>query len=406
MSTSADSRSDSTAPPPWGATAVRAAIALLPRAQEIADSSVGWVCEHDPEYSDLVTVSDLRHASRRCVQLVLSQVAAVPLSDELRGAPHTIGQARAAQGAPLEAVLRALRIDYRLVWEAMLDLAATDDDLDMLELLTDGAARVWDVIDAISVAAAAAYREVEAELRRSSEEHARVLMSALLRGSAPVSSTVREAAAHIGLSASERFVVCCADAASPSAVSGETMLRTLAGSGLRSAWYTEAGSHIGVVQVGSQSPEVVRDALATISDIRVGISAVADGLGAVRDNLWQAEAALRATPPGTSGAATIETRLLASIAAAAHDLVLLLSRRVLDPLSGLRPAERDRILRTVATYLAGKGSVADTANELHYHRNTIVNHLRQFEQHTGKSLHIPRDIAEIVIALEAERTAG
>jgi hypothetical protein len=406
MSTSADSRSDSTAPPSWGATAVRAAIALLPRAQEIADRSVDWVCEHDPEYTDLVTVADLRHASRLCVRLVLSQVAGVRLSDELREAPQTIGQARAAQVAPLEAVLRALRIDYRLVWEAMLDLAATDDDLDMLELLTDGAARVWDVIDAISVAAAAAYREVEAELRRSSEEHARVLMSALLRGSAPVSSTVRQVAAHTGLTASEQFVVCCADAASPSAVSGETMLRTLAGTGLRSAWYTEAGSHTGVVQIGSQSPEVVRGALATISDIRVGISAVAAGLGAVRDNVWQAEAALRAIPPGTAGAATIETHLLESIAAAAHDLALLLSRRVLDPLSTLRPAERERILRTVATYLAGKGSVAETAGELHYHRNTIVNHLRQFEQHTGKSLHIPRDIAEIVIALEAERTAG
>jgi PucR C-terminal helix-turn-helix domain/GGDEF-like domain len=379
---------------------------LLPRAQEIADRSVGWVCEHDPEYTDLVTVADLRHASRLCVQLVLSQVAALPAADELRDAPQAIGQARAAQAAPLEAVLRALRIDYRLVWEAMLDLAATEDDLDMLELLTDGAARVWDVIDAISVAAAAAYREVEAELRRSSEEQARVLMSALLRGTAPVSSTVRQAAAHIGLSPNERFVVCCADAASSSAVSGETMRRALAGGGLRSAWYTEAGSHIGVVQIGSQSSDVVRDAFATISDIRVGISSAAGGLGAVRDNLWQAEAALRAIPPGASGAATIETHLLASIAAAAHDLVLLLSRRVLGPLSVLRPSERARILRTVATYIGGRGSVAETADELHYHRNTIVNHLRQFELHTGKSLHIPRDLAEIVIALEAERTAG
>jgi DNA-binding PucR family transcriptional regulator len=74
---------------------------------------------------------------------------------------------------------------------------------------------------------------------------------------------------------------------------------------------------------------------------------------------------------------------------------------VLAPLSALRPAERERLLRTVSSYLAGSGSVAETASELHYHRNTIINHLRQFEECTGKSLHRPRDVAEIVIALEA-----
>jgi DNA-binding PucR family transcriptional regulator len=69
----------------------------------------------------------------------------------------------------------------------------------------------------------------------------------------------------------------------------------------------------------------------------------------------------------------------------------------------LRPSERERILRTVAAYIAGGGSVARTAAELHYHRNTIVNHLRQFERRSGRSLHEPRDLAEIVLALEAER---
>jgi len=60
----------------------------------------------------------------------------------------------------------------------------------------------------------------------------------------------------------------------------------------------------------------------------------------------------------------------------------------------------------VVAYVAGGGSVAQTAAELHYHRNTIINHLRQFEQRTRRSLHDPRDLAEIVLALEAERLSG
>jgi DNA-binding PucR family transcriptional regulator len=186
-------------------------------------------------------------------------------------------------------------------------------------------------------------------------------------------------------------------------ISEEALRRALARAGMRSAWHSESGTHLGIVQIGSESPQQVGGVLAMISGVRAGLSSVADGLGATRENVWQAEAALRAIAPGEAGTATIETHLLASIASAALDLAALLSRQVLGPLSALRPAERERILRTVAAYISGGGSVAQTAAELHYHRNTIVNHLRQFERQTGRSLHEPRDLAEIVLALEAER---
>jgi DNA-binding PucR family transcriptional regulator len=94
------------------------------------------------------------------------------------------------------------------------------------------------------------------------------------------------------------------------------------------------------------------------------------------------------------------------MASAAPDLAALVSRHVLGPLRDLRPSERDRILRTVAAFIAAGGSVARTAADLHYHRNTIVNHLRRFEGQTGRSLHQPRDVAEIVFALEAQRLGG
>ena len=96
----------------------------------------------------------------------------------------------------------------------------------------------------------------------------------------------------------------------------------------------------------------------------------------------------------------------APLATHAPDLAALLSRQVLGPLSVLRPSERERILRTVSAYIAGGGSIAGAADELHYHRNTIINHLRRFERQTGRSLREPKDLAEIVLALEAERLAG
>jgi hypothetical protein len=351
-------------------------------------------------------VPELRAASRSCVRLVLTRVAGGAIDEVLGSAPERIGRGRAAQSAPLEAVLRALRIDYRLVWEAMLDLAATNEDLDMLELLTDGAARVWDVIDEVSVAVASSYRDVEAELWRSSEEQGRALIGALLRGAGPLGTALRRAAAHVGFATGERFVVCCVDGAETAMISEEALRRALARVGMLSAWYSEPGTHVGVVQIGSREPEEVADALKTIDGVRAGISSAADGLGATRESVWEAEAALRAIPPGQPGTATIGTDLLASVASAAPDLAALLSRHVLGPLRELRPSERDRILRTVAAFVAAGGSVAQTAAELHYHRNTIVNHLSRFECETGHSLHRPRDVAEIVLALEAQRLAG
>jgi hypothetical protein len=392
--------------PAWGLTAVRSALILLPGADEIAERSVDWVREHDPEYTGRVTVPELRAASRSCVRLVLSRVAGVALDDEVRSAPERIGRGRAVQSAPLEAVLRALRIDYRLVWEAMLDLAASHEDLDMLELLTDGAARVWDVIDEASVGVAEAYREVEAELKRSSEEQARSLVGALLRGTAPLGATLRRAAMYIGFGVGERFVVCSVAAAETAMISEEGLRRVLARAGMRSAWYSESGTHLGVVQINQETPDQVGAALATMAGVRAGISSVVDGLGATRENVWEAEAALRAIPSGRPGTAMIETHLLPSLAGAAPDLAALLCRQVLGPLSAIRPSERERILRTVAAYIAGGGSIAGTAHELHYHRNTIINHLRRFERHTGRSLHQPQDLAEVVLALEAERLGG
>jgi hypothetical protein len=90
-------------------TALRAALGLIPHAQDIADRSAGWTCEHDTEYTGLVTAGDLRTSSRLCVEFVLSQVADIPVGDALDRAPEAIGERRASQCAPLEAVLPTLR---------------------------------------------------------------------------------------------------------------------------------------------------------------------------------------------------------------------------------------------------------------------------------------------------------
>jgi hypothetical protein len=378
---------------------------LLPKVQEIAARSVSWVRQHDAEYTAIVTETELMAASRLCAELVLGRVAGFSLHDEVEQLPETLGRTRATQGAPLEAVLRTLRIDYRVVWEAMLHLGAHEETIDLLELLTDGAARMWDVIDDISVRLAAAYRETEREIHMYSEERARLLIADLIRGTGPTGVIAAEAASRTGLPVNGRFVVCCAQPLS-TVFSSDAPKRALARQGFRSAWHSEVDNHIGIIEVGTLSIESVIAILRPIDDVRIGISPVAEGLAGVRELVWLAEAAVKSLPHGLPGLASLEHHFLEGFVANAYDLASVLYQQFEDSLSKLRPAERERVMTTVSAYVNGSGSLADTASHLHYHRNTIINHIRQFEQCTGRSLHKPRDLAEVLIAFGAARLRG
>jgi hypothetical protein len=385
------------------ATAQEVALALLPRADEITQKSVAWTCEHDALYRDMVPMDDLYGASLQCVQLVLSLVAGIAIPADIAVAPESIGRRRAEQLVPLEAVLRSLRSDYRIAWESMLELVSNDPTVGRVESLTGGTAKIWDSIDAVSVRVAAAYRAFEADMHRAGSERTQALLGGLLRGSGPVNAIVRQASAHLGLPLAERLIVCYAEHIDGGRPATEEIERVLASRGIRSLWYQELVSVAGVIEAGDRAVSDIAAVMAQLDHWRIGLSPVVQGLGGVRRYVWLAEATLNALAIGGSGVATFETHALACIAAASADLSAQLFEQLFAPLSALRPSERSRLLDTVTAYLEGGGSIVDTAAKVHCHRNTVINHLRQFERLTGKSLNKPHDIAELVLALEGAR---
>lgn len=64
-----------------------------------------------------------------------------------------------------------------------------------------------------------------------------------------------------------------------------------------------------------------------------------------------------------------------------------------------------RSLRVLETFLR-TGSVNVTAEQLHYHRNTILNRLREFKNKTGLDPQIPGEAALLLIALNILRQQG
>jgi DNA-binding PucR family transcriptional regulator len=55
---------------------------------------------------------------------------------------------------------------------------------------------------------------------------------------------------------------------------------------------------------------------------------------------------------------------------------------------------------TFRAWLANKGSVPNAAAQLHVHPNTVRHRLHRIEQHTGRSLAVPDELAEMCLAFE------
>ena len=82
------------------------------------------------------------------------------------------------------------------------------------------------------------------------------------------------------------------------------------------------------------------------------------------------------------------------------------SEQLADALGSTSESDRARPLETMRAHLEGSGSPAETAQALYRHRNTVLNHLRRFEELTGPDLSRPRDLATAVLAVRAAHRLG
>jgi hypothetical protein len=72
-----------------------------------------------------------------------------------------------------------------------------------------------------------------------------------------------------------------------------------------------------------------------------------------------------------------------------------LHERYIGPLAG-----HEFLEETLRSYIANDLSLGDTAEQLHVHKNTIGYRVRRIQEITGLDLHVVRDLARIVLALE------
>ncbi|WP_156448249.1 CdaR family transcriptional regulator [Mycobacterium sp. NAZ190054] len=374
--------------------------------EKLSQHSAEWVAEHELTYRQLVPLEATLRDSALCMRLVLGEVGQLPLEQDVIAHPERVGARSARARVPLEAVLRVLRADYRFLWEAMLDWSEAQGREEFEYLLMVGAGRVWDVIDSVSVRVAEAYRANDGSAQATFRGRELAFVEAVLR-TGPLVRHTYDLAAQLGFYAPGQYVLATMGPIHRPDFNAERLQAQLAARGLRSIWVRTHEETVGVIALRTKSFAETQELIAQAADFPIGLGRVVTDIAELGDTRWLAQAALATL--GSAGGprlAAFDDHKVDAVISSAPDLCGVVADDLLRPMLNARGRDDfERLLQTIEVHLQGSGSPAETATKLHLHRNTVINRIRQFEELTGRSLRLPRDIVEVYVALRSWKLA-
>ncbi|WP_098025761.1 CdaR family transcriptional regulator [Streptomyces sp. st115] len=165
----------------------------------------------------------------------------------------------------------------------------------------------------------------------------------------------------------------------------------------------EEAREVAVVLLGPAGPARAVARLRELGAGPGGVSPVVGSLAEVGAARRLAGTALLTCEPGSREIVRLDERLPAALLVSRPELSTRLLAEVFGPLLTLVPAERSLLVETLEAWLACGGSVGRAATRLGCHRNTVFNRLRRLERLTARSLSRPRELVDLVLALDVLR---
>src|SRR5882757_1123474 len=312
------------------------------------------------------------------------------------------GARRAEQDAPLPEVLRAFRIGFECLWQELVRTArstGTVSDTTLVDLATT----VWRLAGECTDAIAVAYRASSTRLAVQQEHRRLSMLDALFQGAVNDPTTLWEAAEALGVPLSGRFLIVIT-------VSGHTtedVDARLLRRGIHPIWRWQPDALTGLLHLGASVAEttVLAD-LEAVATADMGVSGLFDHLRDAPGSVHDARIALTTLSHLDHKVVQRDTAPLAMLVSAAPAEAERVATTVLGGLLALKSHESAMLVRTLRVWCANDGSPERTAAQLHCHTNTIRYRLKRIETLTARSLRHPRDLAEIVTALNALRVVN
>jgi hypothetical protein len=350
--------------------------------------------------SGLVSWSEVRADAEASFELLLRLTAGLPVPERLGDVSERVGRRRAALGVPLETLLQAVRLDFRVLWDALLHRVRPED----LPALVHSAVRVWEAVEQHTMRVHLAYVDEAALLAREREHERSQLVGRLLATDARDAAVVAQVATALEVDPNGRFAVAAA-------------------TGVAQRPLREAAARLAATGIGAHVQEVDRRSVLIaplprasgavpsrwLRGVPCGVAPVAGSLTAVPRAVRIAAELADVTAGTVDGPRRLADAWPAVVAARLGEPGEALAAEILSAVDSVGPHERDRLLETVSAYL-GSGSVGPVAAELFCHRNTVLNRLRRFAELTGCDVTRPEAAALAIVALSCraarDATAG
>jgi hypothetical protein len=349
-----------------------------------------------------VTEKDLRNNLRANLVFALSGIGGAGQTVDVSEARQT-GRRRAAAGVPLPSVMDAYRVGSRFLWRVLVEEAAKAGTVTS-EALVAAASDVWLIQEEFTQAMVSGYREEQTAQILAHEQERSAMVEALLEGRVTETTTLWEIADMLRIGKTGPYVVVAAELAQlgrQSLVGVETALQV---ADIASAWRLMPDLQVGIVCL--RRPAHLRRLIVTLKRLatcRVGVSPPFEQLARTGMGLRLARIAMTGSIPAKSLVTVFESDALAVTAVSAPEVTRRVAAHVFAGLNSVPQPERKLLLDTFEAWLDCAGSTADTAAKIFCHHNTVRHRLHRLEQHTGKSLTVPRELAELCLAVEIER---
>ncbi len=361
-------------------------------ADALVTEFVGRVRAIAPYGRGVVPHEVLEADADRTFDYLLRRIAGQPVPERLLDVGPSIGRDRARRGVPLNDLLTAVRLDFRVLWAGLRARAEPDDE----PLLVSRVEDMWAAVEDYTTQIQVSYRAEAALLARERQGERTMLVAALLAGQDPDPDDVERVAVALDVDVDADFLVAAA-----AATAGPALRRAAdrLGADGRMVHLQSTGRHVVLIARWEGAPGApVRAALAGVA---CGVAPLAHGLANVPRGARIAGEIVD-VGAGADGPRELSDAWLPLAAARLSDTAADLVAVELAGLVDVPARERERLLAVVRAYTA-TGSVADVAARLYCHRNTVLNRLRRFTELTGRDVTVPADAAVVLLALECLR---
>lgn len=384
----------------WGELVER----LHGRLDELVDLFMARVQEI-PEYaSNRVGLPELRDTARETFRRLVDGLRDKELQqsgrngdrDSLMRFSSELGTKRARAGISPEALISAVRLDFSILWDDLLQISDPEDAM----LLTSRVDRVWRVVDEFATHTHSSYSAERVRMAQEESNIRREFIARLFSKSELSADTISQAAAALVTDPDARFSIVAASGESAS------KLRAIAAQGPQSSqrlFVHEFGGSayvfwaLGSAARGGAHPEGSAYLPAGIAGIPCGYVEGFAGLRALPSAARTAERLALLLQPSDKGPLTAAGAWARLAKQQLQDAGLDLWADLDAALSPCRGGERERLEETVRHFLS-TGNITTTAQALFCHRNTILNRLHRFQDLTGIDLAVPSQAARLVVA--------